>query len=267
MTTAKHTLLSVYLPPDLSRYEVMNKLGLQLSKGIEACFYAELDDGRLLFFTEFDVITFVDWSREQIVQALLQLGLYQAEQFESHYLHQDYQLHINPKMSQPFDVNNDRIELPELSLWPVMIVALVIAQSVGLEKFEHQVERHFSKGRHMMETATAGLGWRRRRQFADYAQQISLLRHDILLDLQLLDKPNILWDNETYEQLYIRLAEQLELQERFEIISFKLNTMKEDITMMMELYNHKHSSFLEWIIIVLIGIEIVMGLIEMGAHS
>ena len=32
--------------------------------------------------------------------------------------------------------------------------------------------------------------------------------------------------------------------------------------MVMDLTNHNHSSFLEWIIIALIGVEIAMGLME-----
>ena len=101
--------------------------------------------------------------------------------------------------------------------------------------------------------------WMKRHQFADYAEEISLLKHDMVLDLRLLDKPNILWDNEVYELLYTRLSDMFELGDRFEVISYKLNTLKEDISMMMDLYNHKHSSFLEWIIIILIMVEVVMG--------
>jgi uncharacterized Rmd1/YagE family protein len=36
--------------------------------------------------------------------------------------------------------------------------------------------------------------------------------------------------------------------------------------MALDLFNHKHSEFLEWIIIGLIGFEIVMGLIEFFKH-
>lgn len=80
--------------------------------------------------------------------------------------------------------------------------------------------------------------------------------------LYLLDKPNILWDNEDAESLYNSLATSLELSDRFEVVSYKLGSIKDDIIMVMDITNHKHSSFLEWIIIVLIAVEIVMGLVE-----
>ncbi|MDG6778539.1 RMD1 family protein [Thiomicrorhabdus sp. zzn3] len=258
MNSEHVNLVSIYLPPDYSRFEIMQRLGIQLKKGIEACFYVEPEDNRYLFFTEFDVITFVNWPREQIVEALHQLDLQQADRYEEHYLFQDYPIRIRPDTLSPYTVDNECIELSELTLWPLMIVALVISQSVGLEKFEQEVDHFFNQGRQMVETS-GRLDWMKRQSFAAYAKQITLLRHDMVLDLLLLDKPNILWDNPDYERLYNRLAELLELQERFEVVTFKLNTLKEDIAMMLELYNHQHSSFLEWIIIILILVEVVMG--------
>ncbi|MBD3821149.1 MAG: RMD1 family protein [Thiotrichales bacterium] len=259
---AQINLLSVYLPADFSHMEVADKLNIPLIKGIEASFYAEISDmapSRFLFFTQFDVITFVNWPKEEVSEALKKLGLTQS--YEQVTLYQDYNITLNADATTPFHVDNNQIELRELSLWPLMIVSLVIAQSVGLEKFEKEVDRFYSKGRNMVETSTS-FSWMKRHEFADYAIELSLLRHDMVLDLMLLDKPNILWDNEAYEQLYNRLAELLDLQERFEVVSYKLNTLKEDITMMIDLYQHKHSSFLEWIIILLILVEVFIGFWE-----
>lgn len=256
-------LLCVYIPADFSPTEISEKLDLPLKKGIEASFYAEIRDEeshRFLFFTQFDVITFVNWPKASIHEALEKLGLPIPFEQATHY--QDYQISINSNALHPFNVDNDKIELQELSLWPLMIVALVVAQSVGLEKFEKEVDRFYSKGRNMVENS-GQLSWTKRHEFSDYAIELSLLRHDMVLDLMLLDKPNILWDNEVYENLYNRLAELLDLQERFEVVSYKLNTLKEDMTMMIDLYQHKHSSFLEWIIILLILVEVFMGFWEM----
>lgn len=58
-----------------------------------------------------------------------------------------------------------------------------------------------------------------------------LIRHDLLIDLYLLDKPNILWDNADAEALYNSLATALELSDRFEVVSYKLGSIKDDIIM------------------------------------
>ena len=62
------------------------------------------------------------------------------------------------------------------------------------------------------------------------------------------------------------MASILELKDRFEIVEYKLSSLKEDLSMAVDLFNHKHSEFLEWIIILLIAFEIVMGLIEFFKH-
>ena len=94
------------------------------------------------------------------------------------------------------------------------------------------------------------------------SREISLFRHDIVADLHLLDKPNILWDNENAETIYNALAEKLELKERFEIVEYKVGNLKEDIGSVTDLINLRHSEFLEWIIIGLIAFEILMGLYD-----
>ncbi|BCN92540.1 hypothetical protein THMIRHAM_03250 [Thiomicrorhabdus immobilis] len=258
MSTQSVTLISIDMPVVLSRMQIAETLNIQLHKGIEACYYAELEENRYLFFTEFSVLTFINWPHQQIVQTLSLLGIKNAEHFKESVLHQDYLIMEDSEVNQGSSVSNDLITLSALSLWPLMVVALVVSQSVGLERFEVKVNHYFSKGRDMVNDS-GRLGWMKRHKFADYAEEISLLRHDMVLDLRLLDKPNVLWDNEIYERLYNRLAEALELSDRFEVVSYKLNTLKEDIGMMMDLYHHKHSSFLEWIIIWLIMVEVVMG--------
>ena len=258
MSTHSVQLISINMPAGLTRLQITQALSIELKRGIEACSYAELESDRYLFFTEFSVLTFVNWPHQQMIEALSSLGLADAENYQKNVLHQDYLIKESPEVVQGSAVSYELIELAQLSLWPLMIVALVVSQSVGLERFENRVNHYFSKGREMVH-ASGRFGWMQRHQFADYAEEISLLRHDMVLDLRLLDKPNVLWDNENYEGLYNRLAEALELNDRFEVVSYKLNTLKEDISMMMDLYHHKHGSFLEWIIIVLIMIEVVMG--------
>ena len=61
--------------------------------------------------------------------------------------------------------------------------------------------------------------------------------------MHLLDKPNILWDDETAERLYNDLSVFFELKERFEIVEFKLGLLKDDIMFLTDILNHKKSEF------------------------
>ncbi|BBP45689.1 hypothetical protein THMIRHAS_10620 [Thiosulfatimonas sediminis] len=254
-------IVSIYLPPDYSAQEIAEQLQLTMHKGIEATHFAQINEFRWLFFCQFDALTFVNWNRLQIIDALEKLGIEHATDFEAQMLHQDYRLIVDDTLQQSFSVDNETIRLKSFTPSNLMVVALVLAQSVGLEHFEIEVERYYGIGRRMLELS-GRFSWIHRKQFSDYAKQISLLRHDMVLDLMLLDKPDVLWDNQELEQLYNKLSESLELKSRFDIISYKLDTLKEDIAMMMDLHHHKHSAFLEWIIIILILFEVVMAIGE-----
>lgn len=258
MKAQNFELVSVYLPPDYSIKEIAEKLGVNFTKGIEATYYASFDQERWLFFCQFDVLTFFNWSQQEIIETLKTLNVQYGSKFEKSLITQDYHVQIDANLDRPFVVKNDAIAVREINNENLIVTALVVAQSVGLERFEIEVDEYYNLGRDLLENA-GRYSWLQRKKFSDYAKQISLIRHDMVLDLMLLDKPEMLWNDQQLEALYNELSEQLELQARFDVISFKLNTLKEDIAMMMDLYHHKHSSFLEWIIIILIVIEVIMG--------
>jgi len=58
------------------------------------------------------------------------------------------------------------------------------------------------------------------------------------------------------------MARYMDIHQRVELLSKKLATIHELFEMLAGEEKHQHSSFLEWIIIVLIAIEIVLFLVQ-----
>ncbi len=253
-------LIAFNLPRPMERGEVEEALGLSFKRGIEATYYAE-DGEALITYTPFNVLTLINWSRDRIIEAIETLGFDETEIFEGSGIYQDYPVRFDPGLVLAHTIDNDTITLKAYSLLQMLIIAHVISQSVALELFERRLSDYHERSRQLLDAAGSHSIFRRNR-LAGFAKELALLRHDILIDLHLLDKPNILWDNEEAEMLYNTLAYRLELKDRFDIVTYKLDNIKDDVMMVMDLTNHDHSSFLEWIIIVLIAVEIVMGLME-----
>jgi required for meiotic nuclear division protein 1 len=258
------SLVSISLPSLLPRHEIEIRLERSFKKGIEKAFYAEYRETYLIY-TPFNVLTFINWDKEAMLEALQKLDVPEAHRYEHTTLYQDYPIYIDASLPKACHVTNESITLKEASTLFFIIIALVISQSVGLEKHEQDLEKHFARSRQLLDM-TQGRSLIKRSKLAQFAKELTFIRHAMLTDLFLLDKPNILWDNAEAEDLYNRLASILELKDRFEIVAFKLNNLKEDITRVLNLINHKHSEFLEWIIIILIGIEIVVMTIEFFKH-
>lgn len=253
-------LVALYLPESLTRSDVENALGVTFKKSIEATYAAESGDA-LITYTQFNVLTVINLPRIKIVELLRTLGVKEAENFERTYLYQDYPVQIDSDLHVGFAIDNEKITLREYSRINLIISAHVISQSVALELYEQKLSDYYERSRELIDSADTYSIFKRAR-LARFAKQLVLIRHDMLIDLLLLDKPNILWDNEDAEMLYNRLASYLDLKDRFDVVEYKLNSIKDDIVMVMDLTNHNHSSFLEWIIIILIAVEICMGLYE-----
>ncbi|KFL33798.1 MULTISPECIES: RMD1 family protein [unclassified Sulfurospirillum] len=258
------SLISISLPTPFSRHEVETRLDCTLKKGIEKAFFYQYRD-TFLVYTQFHVLTFINWKKEAMDEALLKLDVKDASFLEQRYIFQDYPILIEPNLEFTCKVSNDQIILKEPSPLYLIIIALVISQSVGLEKYEQDLDVHFEKSQQLLDL-TQSYSMLKRSKLIEFARNLTAIQHGMVSDLFLLDKPNILWDNEEAEKLYNRLSSILELKDRFEIVEHKLTHLKDDISMALDMFNHKHSEFLEWIIIILIGFEIVMGLIEFFKH-
>lgn len=250
-------LFALNLPKSIKRSDLELKLNSTFIKSIEATYYLEIGE-TFITYTLFNVVTFINWERDRVIAFLADLGI---KEFGHDSLHQEYPLCIDDQNSMPFTIDNNTITFREFNRINFIIAAHVISQSVALELYEIKLSDYYEKSRDLINSADTYSIFKRTK-LSQFAKQLVLVRHDLLIDLYLLDKPNVLWDNEDAETLYNSLAYILELKDRFDVVEYKLNSIKDDIVMVMDLTNHNHSSFLEWVIIILIGVEIVMGLIK-----
>jgi uncharacterized Rmd1/YagE family protein len=256
----KLDLFAIHLTHPLNYLQIEKTLHVSFKKGIEAMFYSEIDE-KMMTFTNFNVLTFINWTKEDIFDTLSLLKVKDVESITNKNIYQDYPIEINAALPSLFAINSQKITLKEYNRTNLLIISHVISQSVALEVYENKLSNYYEKSRNLLEESDT-FSIFKRTKFAKFAKQLILIRHDMMIDLYLLDKPNIVWDNENAEALYNELALSLELKDRFEVVEYKLNSIKDDIAMIIDLKNHNHSSFLEWIIIVLIIIEVIMGLME-----
>jgi len=78
------------------------------------------------------------------------------------------------------------------------------------------------------------------------------------LHLVVLDKPDITWDNPEANSLYLTMARLFELNQRYQEIKHKSETLLDMTDVFSSLSNARRSARLEWIIIILIAIEIIL---------
>lgn len=132
-----------------------------------------------------------------------------------------------------------------------------LAQSIKLNEYERKAQDTIAKYGYLpealAETGKIKLG---RRALAKIRGRLFSTKSDIFLHYGLLDTPEFFWEYPDYEYAYLITSRYLDIRPRVELLSNKLDVIHELFEMLADDLNHKHSSFLEWIIIILIAFEI-----------
>ncbi|KAG9467452.1 required for meiotic nuclear division protein 1 homolog isoform X2 [Eleutherodactylus coqui] len=90
--------------------------------------------------------------------------------------------------------------------------------------------------------------------------ELFALRHRINLSSDLLLTPDFYWDRENLEQLYDKTCQFLSINRRVKVINEKLLHCTELTDLMRNHLNEKHALRLEWMIVILITIEVLFEL-------
>ncbi|MGB0129440.1 MAG: RMD1 family protein [Rhodocyclaceae bacterium] len=87
-----------------------------------------------------------------------------------------------------------------------------------------------------------------------------LSEHQLTGRAEVMDKPELLWENPALEGLYARLEGEFELRDRAIALERKLGTLSKTAEILVETVRHKSSHRVEWYIVALIVIEIFLTL-------
>ncbi|KAI1285683.1 Required for meiotic nuclear division protein 1 -like protein [Halotydeus destructor] len=127
----------------------------------------------------------------------------------------------------------------KLAIWEMLLQDYV----EGLEPF----------AKHMKECRKIGLT---EGEVFQKTGQLFALRHDINLRSDLLDTPDFYWDRENLEKLFHQTCATLNIQKRVKVMNEKLNHCCDLMGLLNEHLKDKHHTRLEWMIIILIMVEV-----------
>jgi uncharacterized Rmd1/YagE family protein len=173
----------------------------------------------------------------------------------------DYELRIDP--GQKALITNDYAVLHRHDPTYLDIICFVIAKSVALERIEERVDIVFDEVEGLIARMGSGRLELPDRDMARLASSILSFKFTSIAHIMVLDKPDITWDNPEADQLYTTMARLFELNQRYLEIKHKSETLLDMTDVFSTLSNARRSARLEWIIIVLIGIEILLYLLEL----
>jgi uncharacterized Rmd1/YagE family protein len=171
--------------------------------------------------------------------------------------------HLRFTFANELVIKKDVISLPDSDPLTRLAISHALAQSNKLMEYEIQAQNSIIDYSHIPEElAKTGKISISQKEIAKIRGTLLSTKSDIILHYGLLDTPDFFWEYPEYEVTYERMARYMDIHQRVELLSKKLSTIHELFEMLAAEQKHQHSSFLEWIIIVLIGIEIVLFFVQ-----
>jgi uncharacterized Rmd1/YagE family protein len=163
-----------------------------------------------------------------------------------------------------FKIETGVIFVPEVTIKTLQIIAYTLAKSVVLAYYEAKTNKNFDN----VEPFAIGLqktNWNKRQKKELIKQLGNTLRfqHKMVGRVQVIDKPELLWDNSQLEKLHYLLEKEYEIEERHSILERKLELITRTAETALGLLQYNNSMVVEWYIVILIILEIVLSLYQM----
>lgn len=216
--------------------------------------YYKTEEDSFLYIFEFGMISFFNTNPSDISNIINNLKPFCTNYF-SEKLSEEVHVTITPNVLK---VGFNTITLPKLDYEMLRLVLLNTSQSVALQRYSEITEELLIEtNKHTKYLENKGkldISGNRLKRFIGKALNI---KNGILENLYIFDSPDITWENEQLNSLNNNLEQSFDLKNRYRRIQERIDIIKENLELFKDIMDHRESSKLEWIIIILILVEVI----------
>jgi required for meiotic nuclear division protein 1 len=155
-------------------------------------------------------------------------------------------------------VGFNKIDVPSASMDVLRLVMLNVSQSVALDYYEEQTTKLLSETnqftQRLEDKGKLNIGGKKLKQ---YIGRTLLLRNRIAENIYVFDSPPETWEDERLNKIDSDLKRTFDLQVRVRSIHEGLSIIRDNLELFRGLLQHRNSNILEWIIIILILVEVL----------
>jgi len=153
----------------------------------------------------------------------------------------------------------DGIGVSDLSLPRLKVIAIVLARSVALQRYEATMAGAFDVIEPLaQQIEREGGGGRILKDLLRHIGGTLLVQAKMIGRVEIQDKPDLLWDRPELERLYLRLETEYELRERNTVLERKLALIALTAETTLNLLHNRRMLRVEWYIVILIVVEVVL---------
>ena len=235
-------------------------------KSFSSAFKAELyynDPAELFYKTgsedyvyvfKYGAVCFLNYDQIRISEFLRFIVPYCKNHFENSFTDE----FLVETQAKDLRVGFNKIEIASADIEVLRLVMLNVTQSVALDYYEDQntnllaetntyTQRLEKKG----QLGISGV------QLRKYIGRTLLLRNRIAENIYVFDSPPETWENENLNKIDADLKRTFDLQVRVRTLQEGLNIIRDNLEMFQGLLQNRYSTILEWIVIILILVEVL----------
>ncbi len=221
----------------------------------------QLDSRRTVALFDYGAIVFFNFDHSERASFVERLMPF-AQRPNKTVSEDDFTLYVGTNPKDPEGM--DELYVKELTRDIALLVGAVLSRSVSVEYYEKLVEGALAQLEgpiwSLQSKGTIPHGERELTKRVGFALAVE---HELAYTLSAFDDPAIVWDGgRKIEELYRALKRQFDLEDRIRIIEQKVSLISRSSTFIIARLEGQRSVILEWVIILLIVVEILIVIFE-----
>jgi required for meiotic nuclear division protein 1 len=213
-----------------------------------------IENQKYLYVFKYGIVCFLGYSETEMTAFFQMIGPFCKNLFDL-------------RLSDEFDIETEapainygynKIEIPNPNIDELRLIMLNVSQSVALDYYNQQtnslLEETNSHTQLLEKRGRMNMGGIKLKK---YIGRTLNLKNRISGNLYIFDSPEETWENENLNKLDIGLKKTFDLQARFRTIQEGLSIVKENMELFRDLLQNRNSLTLEWVVIILILVEVI----------
>lgn len=244
---------------DIKEFKTVFKAELLHGDSDELFYRVKSTPQKYVYIFKYGIVSFLGYNEVEIMAFIQAITPYGKNPFEQH-ISDEFDIEVNAPRNK-FGYN--KIEIEGETTDSLRLIMLNVSQSVALDHYSQQTNKLLEETTYHTQT----LEKKGRLELSGgnlkkYIGRTLNLKNRIEANLYIFDSPEETWEDENLNRLDIGLKRTFDLQARFRTIREGLEIVKENLDLFKDLLQYRNSIVLEWIIIILILVEVINLFIE-----
>ncbi|MEQ5791876.1 RMD1 family protein [Muricauda sp. NFXS6] len=214
------------------------------------------DASRYLYVFRYGVVSYFGYNQAEVSQLLMEIKPFCEEWRESD-ITETMEMELVSDQEKAMIVQ-EKVILPKSNVEGIRLALLHLSQSVALDHFAGLSEQAMKETRqHTTYLERNGKLDLSGKKLKRHIAKVLNINNQISESLYIFDSHEAVWEDQELDRLDKGLKQIFDLKERYRNIKEQGIVIKENLSLFMNIMDHRESSRLEWIIIILILVEVV----------